>query len=64
LLTTNSELNAIAPAAIIGLSKPAAAIGMDELVFENRAWEKAEHPRYVSKTLKMGENEERVFKVK
>jgi len=35
----------------------------DELVFENRAWEKAEHPRYVSKTLKITETEERVFEI-
>ena len=29
----------------------------EELVFENRAWEKAEHPRYVSETLKIGDSE-------
>jgi len=34
----------------------------DGLVFENRAWEKAEHPRYMSNTLKISEIEERVLK--
>jgi len=36
---------------------------MNELVFENRAWEKAEHPRYVSEALKISETEERVFEI-
>jgi hypothetical protein len=36
---------------------------MKELIFENRAWEKAEHPRYVSVALKISENEERVFEI-
>jgi hypothetical protein len=33
------------------------------LIFENRAWEKAEHPSYVGNALKTGENEERVFEI-
>jgi len=33
------------------------------LLFENRAWEEAEHPRYVSDILKISENEERVFEI-
>ena len=33
------------------------------LAFENRAWEKAEHPRYVSETLKTSETEELSFKI-
>ena len=36
---------------------------MNELIFENRAWRKAEHPRYVSKVLKISENEEKVFEI-
>jgi len=36
---------------------------MKELIFENRAWEKAEHPRYVSNALKIDEDEEKVFEV-
>jgi len=36
---------------------------MRKLVFENRAWEKAEHPRYVSETLRISEDEERVFEI-
>ncbi len=36
---------------------------MRKLVFENRAWEEAEHPRYVSEPLKIGEDEERVFEI-
>ena len=36
---------------------------MNELVFENRAWKEAEHPRYVSNALKISENEERVFEI-
>jgi len=31
--------------------------------FENRAWEKAEHPRYVSDILKISETEERIFEI-
>jgi len=34
-----------------------------ELVFENKAWKKAEHPRYVSETLKISETKERVFEI-
>lgn len=33
------------------------------LLFENRAWEEAEHPRYVSDILKISENVERVFEI-
>ncbi len=33
------------------------------LAFENRAWEKAEHPRYVSKTLKTSKTEELSFEI-
>lgn len=36
---------------------------MRKLFFENRAWEKTEHPRYVSETLRVSKNEERVFEV-
>ena len=36
---------------------------MRKLVFENRAWEEAEHPRYVSEPLKISEDEERVFEI-
>ena len=36
---------------------------MRKLVFENRAWEEAEHPRYVSEVLKISENEERIFEI-
>jgi hypothetical protein len=36
---------------------------MRKLVFENRAWEEAEYPRYVSNVLKISENEERVFEI-
>jgi len=36
---------------------------MNELLFENRAWKKAEHPRYVSEALKISETEERVFEI-
>jgi len=34
-----------------------------ELIFENRAWEEAEHPRYVNELLKISKNEERVFEI-
>ena len=33
------------------------------LTFENRAWEKAKHPRYVSEILKISETEERTFEI-
>ena len=33
------------------------------LAFENRAWEKAEHPRYVSEILKISENRELSFEI-
>jgi len=36
---------------------------MNELIFENRAWEKAEHPRYMSGGLKISETEERSFEI-
>ena len=36
---------------------------MKRLIFENRAWEEAEHPRYVSEALKISKNEERVFEI-
>jgi hypothetical protein len=34
-----------------------------ELIFENRAWEEAEHPRYVSEPLRISDTEERVFEI-
>lgn len=33
------------------------------LVFQNRAWEKAEHPRYVSEVLKVSKDMEKVFEI-
>ncbi len=36
---------------------------MRRLVFENRAWKGAEHPRYVSEPLKISKNEKRVFEI-
>ncbi len=33
-----------------------------ELVFENRAWVKAEHPKYVSEHLRISDNEKRFLK--
>lgn len=33
------------------------------LIFENRAWEKAEHPRYVSEALRIGKDLEKVFEI-
>ncbi len=36
---------------------------MKILFFENKAWEKAEHPRYVSNVLKTSESEEMLFEI-
>ena len=33
------------------------------LIFEDRAWEKAEHPRYVSEVLKISKDLEKVFEI-